>query len=272
MNTITPYLLLCVLTCCSILTGCKSAKTLYNGVACGAGAICTEAYPLESLSDTRSAEKIVIAPPFFELEIRDRDGDYHPFPTMLERIPPDTIQYYQKHADAYEISLSMPSAGLSGHLDEFQNLYFDTFIDFAPIDRPSPSVKGFLQAMATGPERQNPVKTDAIRLDGNRAAERLDVNEACCILLTRVRGWHESRESYNASVTSAIIFSSLAGSSGAASYAGEVVVDMAVIRLEDGKLIWSSQTTGPVSGLAIRRGITPYYSAVANLRLGSSDK
>ncbi|WP_415040610.1 hypothetical protein [Alcanivorax sp.] len=271
MKTIIPPWLLCTLTCV-MFTGCKSAKTLYNGVACGSGAICTEAYPQESLSGTRNPDKIVVAPPYFELEIRDRDGAYHPYPTMLERIPPDTIQHYQKHADAYEISLSTPSFDLSNHLDEFKNLYADTFIDFAPIGRPTPSVKGFLLEMATGPERVNPAKTDSIILDGNLATEQLEADEACCIVLTRVRGWHESRESYSASVTSAIIFSSLAGSSGAASYAGEVVVDMAVIRLQDGKLIWSSQTTGPVSGLAMQRGITPYYSAVANLRLESSHK
>lgn len=271
MNAIIPYLLLCALACFTF-TGCKSAKTLYNGVACGSGAICTEAYPRESLSDTRNTDRVVIAPPYFELEIRDRNGAYHPYPTMLERIPPETIQHYQKHADAYEISLSTPSVDLSDHLDEFQKLYVDTFVDFAPIDRPSASVKDFLLAMAAGPERENPVKTDAVKLEGNRAAKQLEVNEACCIVLTRVRGWHESLESYNASVTSAIVFSSLPGSSGAVSYAGEVVVDMAIIRLQDGNLIWSSQTTGPVSGLAIQKGITPYYSAVANLRLESSDK
>lgn len=250
-----------------VLCGCQASKSVYNQLACGAGNVCTDDFPRSSLAKTTPNDSLLLAPPYFEFQLRDIDGNYTTVPTLSPSIPKSTLDNYQLHAESYEVAVTPLHLEADGQEALLTQLYHSTFIELPAFEPPSASLTDVLQSsFSNAPQRQDPISLEQLPIDSQLTLAAVNNGSACCLLLTRISGWQESRESYNASVATAIIFSPLTGSSGATGYAGEVIIDMAVVRLQDGQVLWSSQTTGPVTSHAIRRGINHFYATVYNLR------
>ncbi|MBD3642873.1 MAG: hypothetical protein P1U59_07795 [Alcanivorax sp.] len=249
------------------LSGCQAARSTYNYFACGNGGTCTESFPRDALSQTDNIDKIVLAPPYYDLLIRDLDWQYRPVPVIEKKLPASTIDLLQDFGESYGISINSLHVDTEEQLSSLTSIYHQAFSESPEILVPTGEVKDALKSIGKAPTRQDPARDGPIALDKTFLQSESNIPPSCCIVLTRINGWQESNNSFNASVTSAMIFSGMTGSSGAAGYAGDVVVDFAILRLSDGQTVWSAQTTSAASHFAIRQGMNHYFSTVANLLL-----
>ena len=113
------------------------------------------------------------------------------------------------------------------------------------------------------PVIEDPTATQTVSIP-DTLRERAD--GACCLLVTRITGWTDSKGARSAKVATAAILSVLPGASGVAADGGDALTDMAVVRLDDGSVIWSSRTLGTGQIIELKRSIQPFFSQVYNAK------
>lgn len=242
----------------TLLQGCTIAKQFAEGVRCVD--FCIKDFPSESLSTQRHGE-LLILPPLYTLSIRQGDkqevdsqsGFDDGFGAALTQEIAGAARSYQIEHQYLPLALLTPVTD-----DALRQLHDDLWIP----SEPPKAVRDTTPLYGLGaPEVIDPVIARQLSLP---PWPQDALGDACCALLMRVNGWSYTRSAAATKTGMAVAFSVMPGGSGYIPPSSDVIADAAVVRLQDGAVIWSARYLGPSNPAALRRLITPYLSKAYN--------
>jgi len=240
------------------LAGCQALESASDRMNCSSS-FCVREYAHADVTQTPEAyDSLLVLPPQYALAHRAADGSEQTSTSQPSEIPESLYQALEGPAASYQFSLS-PLTIENTEEKEAIVAFHDTL--WSPAGNPTALTQ---ETPLFGlPELSDPVAAESLS-----APDIITVGagEHCCLLVTRITGWTDTPGARTAKVATAAILSVLPGASGVAADGGDVLTDMAVVRIDDGTVIWSSQTLGTGRAAEIRRSIQPFFSSVYNAK------
>ena len=241
-----------------LLTGCTNLQTVQDRLNCQP-ALCVKDYPREAFQTQPSTfDSLLVLPPRYSLTLRGLDGTEQVKERDPQAMPESLLDTMNGPAKSYEVTLT-PLVARDATDAEAVSAIHDA-LWAAPRN---PEKVASETPVFGSPDIQDPLATNAITIPDSI---RQRAGEHCCLLASRLTGWTDTKGARGAKVATAAILSALPGGSGVIADGGDVLTDMAVIRISDGQVLWSSQMLGTGSRPEIKMGIKPYLSSVYNAK------
>lgn len=114
------------------------------------------------------------------------------------------------------------------------------------------------------PEIGDPVAAETVAVPSALMALAQD---ACCLLVSRQSGWSDTRQARRAKVGIAMALSVVPGASGVPADGGDVLTDVTVIRIADGRVLWSAQRLAAGHASDLAQASKSFFSRVYNGKL-----
>ncbi|GAA5112029.1 hypothetical protein [Alloalcanivorax gelatiniphagus] len=241
-----------------LLTGCAGLQAAHEHMTCQTS-FCVKSYPRASFNEQpKSFDTLLVLPPRFSLSYRAMNGEEKNEETEPDSMPEPLLDTMNGPAAGYQVTLS-PMVAREEPQSEAVRTFYDAL--WTPAKDPEALIKA--TPVFGVPELQDPVAATSVSIP---EAIRDAASDNCCILASRVIGWTDTPGARGAKIATAAIFSALPGGSGVVADGGDVLTDMAVIRISDGQVLWSSQMLGSGTRPEFKLGINPYLSTVYNAK------
>ena len=241
-----------------ILSGCQTLDTATDRLNC-TPSFCVRDYAHAELNERpEQYDTLLVVPPRYTLVERALDGSEQPGEDDPDRMPDILYEAIGRPAASYELSLARLVAETEQERAVVADLHRNLW---QPAVNPEVLIRE--TPLFGSPVIEDPTATQTVSIP-DTLRERAD--GACCLLVTRITGWTDSKGARSAKVATAAILSVLPGASGVAADGGDALTDMAVVRLDDGSVIWSSRTLGTGQIIELKRSIQPFFSQVYNAK------
>jgi len=241
-----------------LLTGCAGLQAAHEHMNCQTS-FCVKSYPRASFSEQpKSFDTLLVLPPRFSLAYRAMSGEEQNEEAEPASMPEPLLDTMNGPAAGYEVTLSPMVAR-----EEQQSEAVRTFYNALWVPAADPEAVIEATPVFGVPEMRDPVASSPVSIP---EAIRDAAKGSCCILASRITGWTDTAGARGSKVAMAAIFSALPGGSGAVADGGDVLTDMAVVRVSDGQILWSSQMLGSGRRPEFKLGINPYFSTVYNAK------
>ncbi len=257
MNNQFKTLALFVLT--AFLSGCQNLSTISDHFSCSAEH-CLRSYPATDVDENSywNYDDIIILPPQLGMEERTLDGEVTGSTTVDGYGQELLLNELNRISDAYQVH-NRPLPTPNELLPAVNQLYHNAW-----SDSPDPEQIRKETPFFGLPELPDPVKNREIEIPESLQALG---NETCCVLITRFTGWHHTTGAKAAKITSAAILGAMAGGSGVPGSFGSAVSDMAVIRITDGKVIWSARLISNGHPQQLKKTAIDFYGRVYQAKI-----
>ncbi len=239
-----------------LLAGCARFQNIGENFNCHVDH-CLRTFPAPDLAelDYWSFDTITILPPDLAMEERTLDGEATGSTKVQGYGQQLLLEQLNLLAKGYEIEnvILPPDEPLTEAISE---LYRTAWSDELKPQQVKESTPFF-----GVPDLPAPVQEASLSLPDSLATYD---DGSCCYLLTRFSGWHHTNSAKAAKITTAAIFSTISGGSGVAGSFGSAISDMAVIRKNDGKVLWSARLISDGRPRQLRMTAAGFYSSVYN--------
>lgn len=249
---------LIILAALGLMSGCEALTAAGDSLGCST-AKCIREYPRPAFAENPGRyDTLLVLPPQYALVEKLPGGAEKNRRDTADSMPAHYLEQLRNPARSYRVSLSplevQEDAEKEAVLTLNQSLWAEPLNPRAVI-RETP--------LFGSPGLEDPVHKERLALPSALTAA---AEGHCCILVTRITGWTNSPQVRNAKITTAIMLSVLPGASGVPANIGDVITDAAVIRVQDGAVLWASQVLGAGIPREMRWAVQSYYSAVYNAR------
>lgn len=240
------------------LAGCQTLESAGDRMSCSSS-FCVREYAHTDVTQTpEKYDSLLVLPPQYALAHRAVDGSEQTSTSQPAEIPESLYQAMEGPAASYQFSLS-PLTIQSNEEKKAVAAFHEAL--WQPAGNPTSLIQE--TPLFGVPEMSDPVAIETLPIPEPVTAR---ADGYCCLLVTRITGWTDTPGARSAKVATAAILSVLPGASGVAADGGDVLTDIAVVRIDDGTVVWSSQTLGTGRASEIRRSIQPFFSSVYNAK------
>lgn len=246
---------ICFFFALAFLQGCESYGRVPNIVSCSP-AHCLETFPSESIpeADLRLFDALAVLPPSIALDERGLNGEITRELYINEEGQAALIKQLDSISSSYQLTnLPAQTNGVDPRLlIEFEE---SVWADSPTVEEILSDRDRYGDPRLAKPAQDGPITIPAALSD---AAP----DNTCCLLLTRLSGWKHTDAAIGTKVAVSSIFGALAGGVASPVTFGQAISDMAVIRIEDGEVLWSGRmlSSGHISQL--RATARDYYKIV----------
>ena len=240
------------------LSGCQALETATDRMNC-TPSFCVRDYSHTDLGKApQQYDTLLVLPPRYTLVERALDGSEQPNEDDPDRMPDIVYEAIDRPASSYQFSLRRLIAETGQEKEVVADVHRSLW---QPAVNPEALIRE--TPLFGSPAIEDPIATQSLSIPD---ALRDHVDAPCCLLVTRITGWTDTKGARSAKVATAAILSVLPGASGVPADGGDALTDMAVVRLNDGAVIWSSRTLGTGHVAEIKRSIQPFFSKVYNAK------
>jgi hypothetical protein len=240
------------------LSGCQTLETATDRLNC-TPSFCVRDYSHAKWGDApEQYGTLLVLPPRYTLVERALDGSEQPSEEEPDRMPDALYEAIDRPASSYQFSLVQMVAETGQEKERVADLHRSLW---RPAVNPETLIRE--TPLFGSPEIEDPIATQSLSIPD---ILRDHADAPCCVLVTRITGWTDTKGARSAKVATAAILSVLPGASGVAADGGDALTDMAVVRLDDGAVVWSSRTLGTGHVVEIKRAIQPFFSKIYNAR------
>ena len=238
-----------------LLQGCQSAGRVPNSTSC-TPAHCLEAFSSDSIPQDAywQFDSLAVLPPSINLEEKGLNGET----TRKLYIDAEAEKALIEQLDT--ISASYQLTNIPVNTDSLKRESLVKFEQSVWADNPSIDAILSDKSQYGNPRLARPAKNGPIVIP----TELIDAtsDNTCCLLVTRLSGWHHTQGAIHSKVAFTSILGSFMGGVGPSVSFGQAISDMAVIRKEDGEVLWSARllSNGHISQL--RATARDYYLQV----------
>lgn len=253
---------LAVVLLATALAGCQMVQGATERLGCSAE-VCTRDYPRPLFVDQPAGfDSLLILPPRYALFQRSLDGEESGYPLNTRQVEDAVLDRLESFAGSYTVTLLAPALNEQAQLDAASALHQDLW--GAPRD-PRQVVRE--TPLFGVPEIGDPVATETVAVPSALVALAQD---ACCLLVSRQSGWSDTRQARRAKVGIAMALSVVPGASGVPADGGDALTDVAVIRVADGRVLWSAQRLAAGQASDLAQASKSFFSRVNDGKLAAA--
>ncbi|WP_246974344.1 hypothetical protein [Alcanivorax sp. S6407] len=206
-------------------------------------------------------DSLAVLPPSIALDERDLNGEVNQELYINDEGQTALIEQLDSFSNSYQVT-NIPAQ--TDEIDPQLVLQFEQTIwaDSPTIESILSSKDRYGKPRLSNPTLDGPVEIPA---EISKAAP----NNTCCLLVTRLSGWQHTNSAVGTKIAVNSFFAALTGGVGASITLGQAISDMAVIRIDDGAILWSGRmlSTGHISQL--RTTARDYYLQVYESKIAN---
>ena len=247
----------------ALLPGCQSVGRVPNITSCSP-AHCLETFPSASILETDfwQFDSLAVLPPSINLQEKSLNGET----TQELYVNSDGQNTLIEQLDTISGSYQLTNiAAQTSLLDSELLIQFEQSVwaDSPTVDAILSNRDRYGNPILPKPATEGPVSIPKMLID---AAP----DNTCCFLVTRLSGWHNTTGAIGSKLAFTSILGAFMGGVGPSVSFGQAISDMAVIRKEDGVVLWSGRvlSNGHISQL--RATARDYYLQVYESKIANN--